>query len=92
MALRSPAAALRMATTELQTRHVETKSLKETARREMLLGEKEVCESQDRAEKEADGDKGQIFGGDDKVQRKNRALMCCLQGGSSRPLFDSLLV
>lgn len=57
-----------------------------------MLLEEEVCESRDRAERETDGDKGQIFGGDDKVQGKNRALMCCLQGGSSRPLFDSLPV
>lgn len=60
-----------------------------------MLPEK-VYESHNRAEREADGDKGVIFGGDDKVQGKNQrgfdALMCCLQGGSLRPLFDSLPV
>lgn len=70
---------------------VETKSLKESGRIEMLL--EKVPESQGRAERETDRDKGQIFGGNNKVQGKNRrgdALMCCLLKGSLRLLFDSL--
>lgn len=65
-----PAAAPMIATTELQIDdRWNPKNLREKERCCWRKSVKKV--SQDRAEKETSRDKGQIFGGDDKVQEKN---------------------